>query len=138
MSADSKVPLDSAFLNGGASIESVRQWREAVESYFSEDWEQLRGMIMELEESIWTEDQLERKREKAFHDSAVPMELLRSIVEPVQVVEEEDLTKPETQDAGERLGNERLRELSRKIEERIQNQRSLGDTHEIHLDRIRH
>ena len=135
MSLDSKLPVDSAFLNGGASIESVRQWREAIDAYFSEDWEQLRVLMMELEESVWTEDELERKREKAFNDSHVPMEVLQTIRQEEPEVEEDDL---EPIAEVEPPGNDRLVELSRKIEERIQNQRSLGDTHEIHLERIRH
>ena len=35
------------------TVESVSQWRTAVESFFATDWDRLRTMIMRLEEELW-------------------------------------------------------------------------------------
>ena len=131
---ETKQATDSAFQNGDASIDSVRQWRETVEMFFAEDWEHLRGLILDLEESIWTEDELDKKREEAANAKAVPTELLQAINHG-EVETKDDQGSPDAAAEPEETESaDRLLELSRKVEARIQAQRGMGDTREIHLD----
>jgi hypothetical protein len=44
---------DPGPLDGPLTVESVRQWRAAVQAFFSDEWEQLRSMALKLEEECW-------------------------------------------------------------------------------------
>ncbi|TWT58121.1 hypothetical protein KOR42_14920 [Thalassoglobus neptunius] len=124
MNTTTTIPNETPFRNGAPTVESVRQWRETIDSYFSEDWEHLRNMIMQLEESLWTDDELEHQREEAALSKAIPTELMQKIAgsEAAKVQEEPTPEIESARDEGQ--SQDRLSDLARRIEARLQNQQA--------------
>ncbi|MEW4488896.1 hypothetical protein AB1L42_12490 [Thalassoglobus sp. JC818] len=122
MNTTTTIPNETPFRNGAPTVESVRQWRETIDSYFSEDWEHLRNMIMQLEESLWTDDELEHQREEAALAKAIPTELMQKIANSESGVLDGDSMQASESDREEGQSHDRLSDLARRIEARLQNQ----------------
>ncbi len=50
------------------SVESVREWRQAIEEFFNEDWPKLTHLILSIEESLWEDGNL-RNDEDALKET---------------------------------------------------------------------
>lgn len=41
--------------HGCATSQGIREWRESIETFFTNDWQKVRDMVLGLEESLWEE-----------------------------------------------------------------------------------
>lgn len=110
------LPLEHSY--GSHSIETVRDWRNAVEEFFNEDWPKLTDLIQSIEESLWEDD------------------LQDCVVSGLKEIDQSEVRNDERQSRGHDSGNHetrpesvsvsaepeqqrRLEELAKKIEERL-------------------
>jgi hypothetical protein len=57
--------------NTASTASHIAAWREAVHTFFTDDWERLRTMILELEAESWDERQ-DGKRPAALSGGSTP------------------------------------------------------------------
>ena len=56
------------FSSTATMLTQVGEWQAEVRQFFAEDWPRIREMIMELEESEWTEDGSDQATASVAHD----------------------------------------------------------------------
>ena len=91
---------------GTLSVNSVRQWRETVDDFFSQDWQKLRDLILSLEESMWDQDIENLVAEMSASDTDLEGDELPKF-------------KPVVAKSNDPIQKQRLDELAKKIEETL-------------------
>ena len=98
---------------------AIGTWRAELEAFFANDWEELRSVIRQLEEQSWT---VESAEQPLFE---TPESLLETVTEltleaPDQAVDPLPTSPTKELPASPPVQDDRLEELARRIEERMQ------------------
>lgn len=94
------------------SKESIREWRSSMESFFSEDWQQVGQIITRLEDSLW---------ENTSQGKAEPKHASRSQGESNCEAQLDAMRKTPVPVSNDPQQKQRLEELAQKIENRLKN-----------------
>ncbi len=111
-------PLPTQLSSETRSVESVREWRHAVDEFFTEDWPKLTDLILSIEESLWGEDNLERISDVLEGNTlGDPERDAKHSTEPEPEIY--DSHRERVPAAAEPEQKRRLEQLAKKIEERL-------------------